>query len=281
MSRCRPERPDVTTRPGIGGAASITTDIDHHLRQVPILQHCLILVEEGAKELHGAGGAAMVSAGHLVALPAGAQVTLRNGPDARSGQYRARALGFDAALVAAFFSGFPRPPVTLRAPDDPWRILPSSATVMEAFERASAAVRSTDLSDALARHRVQEVLLVLAEQGVVWPPEDGDRLAPRLRLLIAGRPDAPWSAADAARAAAVSEATLRRRLAAEDTCFRDILTDVRLSHGLMLLQTSRAGITEIALACGYESPSRFAGRFRDRFGTPPSGIRTALVSEPG
>lgn len=283
MSRSEAERPDVAARPGIGGAASIHTDLGHALRQVPILQHCLILVVEGAKELQGAAGPARVPAGSMVALPAGAAPTLFNDPDPRSGQYRARVLAFDADLVTAFFRNPPQParlPLSGAASADPWRILMPSPALRDAFDHARRAVDGPDVSDALARHRFQEVLLGLAEVGIMWAPTDGDTLAQRLRLLIAGRPDAPWSAADAARAANVSEATLRRRLSGEGTSFRQLLAEVRLSHGLMLLQTSRAGIAEIALACGYESPSRFAGRFRERFGTPPSGIRTtANVSD--
>ncbi|MGC2854319.1 helix-turn-helix transcriptional regulator [Novispirillum sp. DQ9] len=275
MSRSKSGGADVAARPGIGGVASIHTDLGHALRQVPILQHCLILVVEGAKELEGAAGSARVPAGAMVALPAGIAATLRNDADPASGHYRARVLAFDAGLIAAFPDTTHRPAVS----GDPWQILRPSPALLEAFDHASRAVHSPHLSDALARHRFQEVLLGLAEQGVVWSSRDSDTLTQRLRLLMAGRPDAPWAAADAAKAANVSEPTLRRRLAAEGTSFRELLAEVRLSHGLMLLQTSRAGIAEIALACGYESPSRFASRFRERFGTPPSGIRTAPAAE--
>lgn len=278
MSPSEAGRADAVARPGIGGAASIHTDLGHALKRVPILQHCLILVLEGAKELQGAAGPARVPAGSMLALPAGAAPTLFNDPDRRSGQYRAQVLAFDAGLVTAFFHDPPQParlPLSSPAQGDPWRILTPPEALRDAFAHAGRAVGAGDVSDTLVRHRFQEVLLGLAEQGVVWAPARGDTVAQRLRLLIAGRPGAPWSAADAAKAAGVSEATLRRRLAGEGTSFRDLLAEVRLSHGLMLLQTSRAGIAEIALACGYDSPSRFATRFRERFGTPPSGIRSA------
>lgn len=281
MSRSEAGWPEMATRPGIGGAASFHTDLGHALRRVPILQHCLILVVEGTKELYGAAGPERASAGSMIALPGGAMPSLFNEPDPRSGQYRARVLTFDAGLVGAFFQ---QPPQACRLPlqtpvgEDPWRVLEPSVALREAFAHAGRAAGMGEVSDAVARHRFQEVLLGLAEHGLVWAPENGDALAQRLRLLIAGRPDAPWSAADAAKAASISEATLRRRLAGEGTSFRDILAEVRLSHGLMLLHTSQAGIAEIALACGYESPSRFASRFRERFGTPPSGIRTMVNS---
>lgn len=73
---------------------------------------------------------------------------------------------------------------------------------------------------------------------------------------------------------AVSEATLRRRLAADGTTFGDVLADVRMTQALGLLQTTSLPINRIALDVGYACPSRFAQRFRARFGITPSAIRT-------
>ncbi|ANM77692.1 helix-turn-helix domain protein [Serratia marcescens] len=71
----------------------------------------------------------------------------------------------------------------------------------------------------------------------------------------------------------MSPATLRRRLAAEQTRFEDLLIDVRMHHAMMLLQTTRWDMTRIAEACGYKSRSRFSERFQKRFGYAPSAIR--------
>lgn len=48
----------------------------------------------------------------------------------------------------------------------------------------------------------------------------------------------------------MSEATLRRRLAAEQERFETILSDIRMHHGMMLLQTTAWSIPRIAEACG-------------------------------
>lgn len=48
-----------------------------------------------------------------------------------------------------------------------------------------------------------------------------------------------------------------------------MLTQVRLGHALTLLQQ---GLTPLqtALACGYDSPGRFAARFKEEFGLTPT-----------
>nr|WP_276544326.1 helix-turn-helix domain-containing protein [Pseudomonas grimontii] len=71
----------------------------------------------------------------------------------------------------------------------------------------------------------------------------------------------------------MSEATLRRRLAQENARFEDLLVDVRMHHGLMLVQTTDWSIIRIAEASGYRSRARFAERFKQRFGYLPSSVR--------
>jgi len=73
---------------------------------------------------------------------------------------------------------------------------------------------------------------------------------------------------------AMSRASLVRKLAAEGRSFRQLLTQVRMSHALTLLQQALTPL-EVALACGYDSPSRFAARFKQEFGlTPHQYLRT-------
>jgi transcriptional regulator GlxA family with amidase domain len=49
--------------------------------------------------------------------------------------------------------------------------------------------------------------------------------------------------------------------------------DARMSLALTLLQASDLSVNNIANAVGYSSASRFAVRFRQRFGFAPSAIR--------
>ena len=63
---------------------------------------------------------------------------------------------------------------------------------------------------------------------------------------------------------------MRRRLARQETNFRTLLTDVRM----MLLQVTQWPVAQIAGAVGYDCPSRFSARFKERFGCVPSAVRS-------
>jgi hypothetical protein len=59
------------------------------------------------------------------------------------------------------------------------------------------------------------------------------------------------------------------KLAEEGSC----LSDTRLSSALGLLLSTAQPVTQIALSCGYQTPSHIAARFRQRFDFSPSAIR--------
>ncbi|MGE5515532.1 MAG: helix-turn-helix transcriptional regulator [Bacteroidota bacterium] len=258
----------------VGSAALIQATVSQDLRRVPIFEHCLVLVEDGAKELLTEDGAtARLAVGDVALLLAGGQPTIGNRPDPAAGRYAALVVAPGHEAVAAFRHHYPelaRPPASCSAP---WQLCLGDAALPAALRHAAAGLNDGGLSQRVALHRCVEVLAALAERGLFLPAEAEPGAAAVIRALVAARPHLPWTSADAARALGVSEPTLRRRLAAEGTSFRQIAVDVRLTHGLMLLQTTRISILEIALACGYESPSRFATRFRERFGMSPSELR--------
>ena len=58
-----------------------------------------------------------------------------------------------------------------------------------------------------------------------------------------------------------------------------LLTDVRMTRALTLLQVTPWPVAQIAGAVGYESPSRFAARFKERFGFAPSAVRAESEEE--
>lgn len=129
------------------------------------------------------------------------------------------------------------------------------------------------VSDERLTFRLLELLSALAERGHVFrQPRHNDTVA-RLRALVGEAPERHWTAREAGRELAMSEATLRRRLAAEHARFETILSDIRMHHGMMLLQTTPWSLPRIAEACGYQSRARFSERFRSRFGCLPSAVR--------
>ncbi len=78
---------------------------------------------------------------------------------------------------------------------------------------------------------------------------------------------------------AMSESTLRRKLKAEGTSLQDVKDQIKLGHGLHLIQTTNKPIGLIADECGYQSQSRFTDRFKLRFGITPSNLRKTRMPD--
>ena len=52
---------------------------------------------------------------------------------------------------------------------------------------------------------------------------------------------------------------------------RESYMRIRLEKSEQLLRTTALSVTQVALACGFQSASHFSRSFRDRYGKPPSG----------
>lgn len=229
----------------------------------------LIGVVAGVKEVQGAGLALSVPAGSFVLLPEGLSLTICNIPDA-AGRYEAQALPLPRPLVERALA---RRPDLARPRTAGPQILPTLPP--EARGLHATFFATTLLPPDILALRLEELILWLALGGGLLPPAAPPRLSERLRARIAADPAAPWSAARAATLMAMSEATLRRHLAAEGTGFAGLLRDTRLIHALGLLQTTRFAVARVAEESGYASPQQFAMRFRARFGLAPHEIRLA------
>ena len=51
------------------------------------------------------------------------------------------------------------------------------------------------------------------------------------------------------------------------------LVELRLQHSARLLRTTDLSVQQVAMACGYQSPSRFTASFRRRYGVLPTRYR--------
>lgn len=231
----------------------------------------IVRVRAGQKVVRHGDRAVTVGADMLCALPARLALTIENCPPP-GGNYTASAL----LLRPALLEEMQRQGLT---GGDPFAAARDDRAIA-AFERAAIAVEDPLTPAALRDHAVREVVLWLAESGIGFGPTRPPSVADRLRAIVSAAPQAPLTAPEAARALALSEATLRRRLASEGTSFGDLLADVRMTHALGLLQTTDQPINAVALAVGYASPSRFAARFRERFGLAPSAIRGRAPAVP-
>lgn len=231
-------------------------------------QPALIRVSAGRKRVWTSLGAMDVVAGGVAVLVPRLDMTIENCP-APDGPYQAQLMVIPEELVGC----------TDRADGDNGN--PMRATTRErvvaAFDRAAVYARDPAVPERIRLNAVREVLLWLAEEGIGFGRLRQPLLADRLRAILSADPGREWRSAEAADMLAVSEPTLRRQLAQNGVSFGALLADVRMSVALGMLQSSDLPVNRVALDVGYACPSRFAVRFRKRFGLAPSSIRMAAV----
>lgn len=233
----------------------------------------MLFLAAGTLELHD--GVDRLSVGTrpaLLLIDPNTSVDLVKTPAGSDTTFRSVLLEISTPVLASFAQADRAMPARTDAPA-PFREVELnddlSATLGYVFE--SVGVRR--VSDARLRYRLMDLLSALSESGHFFTRLDRRRTADRLREIIGEAPEQRWTAHRAGHALAMSEATLRRRLASERTRFDELLVDVRMHHAMMLLQTTAWSIPHVAEACGYRSRARFSDRFRTRFGYPPSAVR--------
>lgn len=268
---------EIHVRANVATAAQVRQSCSLRILRMRLEVPVLILVDQGIKEVrpeHGPPVRAVPGQGIVIA---GGQAVDFTNTVAEAAHYEARWLLFDPSLLddpgyqaraqQVRRAARSAAPACLLA-----RIPDALRAAFDAASHAAAAPRT--VPEAIARLRVLELMHWLLEQGVVLQRLSRPATtAAKVRTLLAGAIGSAWTAAQAARALAVSEATLRRRLAAEGTSFAELLVDARMSTALTLLQATARPVTDIAAHVGYGSPSRFAVRFRQRFGFAPSMVR--------
>ena len=231
---------------------------------VPFSDFIVARIRAGQKRLADGTRREAVDAGHYLIVTPGLLLNVENLP-ASDGPYLSTcvAVSRDLLLEKSWTSD---------AAPTAWTVLPPSPALDQAFAHAESGLQQ-QLPQAVLVHRVRELLEALDLGGFRPVAMQQPALAERVRMLLATIPDKAWRAEDIAAALAMSAATLRRKLAAGDTSFRAVLEEVRLARALTLIQTTTQPLKRIADDCGYRSPSRFAARFRIRFGTLPSALR--------
>lgn len=260
----------LVTRKGAGTAASIVQASRLSFPHLSIDRPGLVIVRRGRKHLSGRNTRLVFDSG-MIAVFGGREIfDVINEPEYEN-PYHAEAIFPDPALLAAPAQELPRPLRGVAIIEKP------AAEFSAALRMAIDAISDARLPESVAQHRVGEVLLWLRNAGLSIAPGHEAEVDHRIRLLIAADPAEDWSAAIVASRMAMSEATLRRRLSEKGTTLSAVMLDVRMSIALMLLQTTDDPVAKISLEVGYDSQSRFAARFRERFGFPPSLVRDRLT----
>lgn len=245
----------------------------HQARDFRFFDATLLLVTCGELLVENAAGRwALADACSLMAVAKNTQVNVHKAPALDGAPYTALFLTFSSALITEFHQRYGHLP----APSSAVETCKQAALDDELNDSLQFCIRgieSPDVSALQQTHRALGLLLALHERGIVYPRPSPAGLAERLTQLLAKTPEHPWTAALAGRELAVSEATLRRRLAGEGVSFSTLLTEIRMHHAMMLLQTTHLGVSQIADACGYRALSRFSMRFRRRFGLSVQDMR--------
>lgn len=268
---------ELHSRAGVGVAAHVLQGRGLQILRMRVDQPALILVDRGIKTVKPARGASVRGRPGQMLLLSGQQTVDFTNDVAEGEHYEARWLVLHNALLEdAFYREAAARIASVDSPLAPVRLLARVRTdLADAFERGRQALAPDPaLPDAVVRLRVLEVMQWLLEDGLVLRSAPAEmNVSVQVRALIAGRLDHDWTAARVAQALAMSEATLRRRLAAEGASMTALIVDARMASALTLLQATTHPVSRIANAVGYDSPSRFAIRFRERFGFAPTVVR--------
>ena len=262
------DRAPVLQRDGVGATAHIIQATEARFRHLYISAPALVLVRAGAKWMSNGVESLEIPSGEAVAIAAGQSVDIENRTDGGA-PYSADVIAFDAEALREANSRLSLAPGVSASLS---RYRPASG-FEEALERAKHGLEQESVPASVARHRVVELLIWLADNGIAFQLPVEETLPQKIRSLISSDLCRGWLSPEIARHFAMSEASMRRQLAAAGTSLSQIIIDVRLSRALELLQMTDLSVTRIALDTGYASPSRFAARFKARFGLTPSEIR--------
>jgi AraC-like DNA-binding protein len=151
-----------------------------------------------------------------------------------------------------------------------------SDDLVETLSHAATTIRDEEMSETVQALRLTEVLTLLRklpEARALFTAS----LAEEVSWLIGSDPTRDWSVHHVAQSVGIGASTLRRRLAAEGSSFRKILRSERLRAGQSALAAGASSLIA-GEASGYVSRSHFARRYRESFGTSPSGRAARRLS---
>ena len=242
------------------------------LHRVLIYAPTLIWVQQGHKQLWWQERRLSFDKGSWLLIPAGHQLTFVNQPE--QGKFSSHALTLLAPPPAEWLTDAPA--TRLREPR--LEINPALAFCFELV--CSMAGRTLSQATQIQLLHGFYAELHAAHALDLLFPASTMTLGERLARYLGVEPGADHTLETLAPHFAMSRASLVRKLAAEGRSFRQLLAQVRMSHALTLLQQGLSPL-EAALACGYDSPSRFAARFKQEFGlTPHQYLRTCPSTTP-
>lgn len=243
---------------------------EQQILNIPIVKPLLVCVLDGRKQL-GDDGEIECAAGSFVFLSNKPRIDMRNIPGGAE---------YFALLVEFEHDDFNCLPPK-QAKTEPF----IQGEINQAFQQTlqQFVEWSAFAPPAMWAVRRQEILQLMYHLGyrqvtaIAEPPS----LSHKLHSLISADLASDMNADVLAARLALSESTLRRKLAAEGTSLQAIKDKARLSYGLHLVQTTFDPIGRVAERCGFQSQSRFTDKFRQFFGVTPTELRKTRMRDSG
>lgn len=261
---------EIKFRKGVGAVGTIVQTCEETLYNLAVADPCLIMVELGTKKMTSGNSGYEIRSSQALAIWNTVYIDVTN-IKADAGFYQASWIAWDRELLAKYTLGR-----TARKTDskrDVVHIPKADLVLKDTFRRAVEGIADETLPVEIASHRMTELLLLLDSMSCFSPPDADIPLSWKLRKMLDTEPSRKWRISDMTREFGMSESTLRRRLTEENINISELLTDVRMSKALALLQSTDMTVTRIASETGYDCVSRFTARFRQRFGFTPSAFR--------
>ena len=230
------------------------------------LPHPVIgIVLAGEKEVWRGDVSARFTPGTAFVLPGGVPLDIWNLPSEAEGLYQSLVLEV-TQVPRGLLHDAPRKSPRPGAPFE----LTLSPHLVEALIHAATAIAEGPAAEAIRTSRMAELLALLSRDPAARPLFRAT-LGETVARIVAADPAAPWTVGAVADRLAMAASTLRRKLAREDTSFRRILRTERLNAARALIDGGSETCLTAALAAGYSSRSHFARRYREEFGSNPSG----------
>jgi AraC-like DNA-binding protein len=249
------------------GYACITARREHGASSVEIPQPQFAILLQGRKQVRTAQQSLEFAPGDLFLITRRCRIDVVNIPDPHSGLYLSAIVPMCAEALTAARALWNEP-------------LPEAGDALAKLPLVEHGATLLQWRQALEHGQYTEARLALASLAVAFcrrghgsllvPPEPS--LGERIRDLIAAQPERDWQSRDFEAQLGLSGATLRRRLASEQSSVRELITDARLAHAMGLLYTTRLPLKTVAARVGYRSLGSFSKRFVERYGLEPAAI---------